>query len=138
MRILVAEDDLVSSKVLSKFLSKFAICDVAFDGKEALDAFLEANREGKPYDFICLDIMMPKIDGIKVLKAIRDLEKQKNLLSELQTEKRVKVIMTTALIEEQFIHNSFDIGCDAYAEKPIDLENLMEVMLQVGLSMDNI
>lgn len=133
MRILIAEDDLASRKFLFKFLSKYGECDLVVDGLETLDAFLMASKENNPYDLICLDIMMPKVDGVKVLKYIRDLETQKGLLPE----KRSKVIMTTALAETQFVQNAFEIGCDAYAAKPIDTEKLVEVMQKLGLISEN-
>ncbi|MFZ5986040.1 MAG: response regulator [Bacillota bacterium] len=129
MRILIAEDDLTSRKFLGKFLSKYGACDMVVDGLEAIDAYLMAMRENKPYDLICLDIMMPKVDGVKVLKAIRDLEKQKGVLPE----KRAKVIITTALSEAGFVHAAFEYGCEAYAAKPIDTAKLVETMEKMGL-----
>ena len=129
MRILIAEDDLVSRKFLFKFLSKYGECDLVVDGLEALDAFLISLRDSKPYDLICLDIMMPKVDGVKVLKHIKDLEVQKGILPE----KRAKIIMTTALAETQIVQNAFDIGCDAYAAKPIDTAKFIDVLKKLGL-----
>lgn len=129
MRILIAEDDLVSRKFLSGFLSKYGECDIVVDGLEALDAYLMSLKEERPYDLICLDIMMPKVDGVKVLKAIRDMETQKGILPE----KRAKIIMTTALAEADFVHNAFEIGCEAYAAKPIDTTKLLEVIKKLGL-----
>ncbi len=129
MRILIAEDDLTSRKFLFKFLSRYGECDLVVDGLEALDACLLAIKEDKMYDLICLDIMMPKVDGVKVLKSIRDLELQKGIVPE----KRSKIIMTTALAETQLVQNAFDIGCDAYAAKPIDTVKLVEVLNKFGL-----
>lgn len=129
MRILIAEDDLVSRKFLYKLLSEYGECDITVDGMEALDAFLIALKDGKPYDLICLDIMMPKVDGVKALKTIRELEKQKNI----PEDKRTKVIMTTALAESQMVHKAFEIGCEAYAAKPIDTEKLIQVIKKLGL-----
>lgn len=129
MRILIAEDDLSSRKFLFKFLSRFGECDLVVDGLEALDAALISMKENKPYDLICLDIMMPKVDGVKVLQHIKDLETQTGMLPE----KRSKIIMTTALAETQFVQNAFDIGCDAYAAKPIDTEKFLDVLLKLGL-----
>ena len=63
LKILIAEDDLISRKFLSKFLSQYGECDIVVDGLEAIDAYMLAMREKKPYDLICLDIMMPKLDG---------------------------------------------------------------------------
>lgn len=133
MKILIAEDDLASRKFLHKFMSTFGECDITVDGIEAVDAFLMAWDEGKPYQLICLDIMMPKLDGIKALKIIRDLEKERNV----EREKRVKIIMTTALNEKQTVFNSFDAGCEAYAAKPIDTKKLVDVMKKMKLIDDS-
>ncbi len=114
---------------MEKFLTKYGDIDVVVDGLEALDAYLLAIKDNQPYDLICLDIMMPKVDGVKVLKAIRDYERSKGLLPE----KRVKVIMTTALQETQMVQQSFEIGCEAYAAKPIDIDKFVKVMKNLKL-----
>ena len=124
MKILIAEDDMTSRRFLSKFLSQYGECDVVVDGMEALDAYLISVKDKSPYDLICLDIMMPKVDGVKVLKAIRDFEAQRGLLPD----KRVKIIMITALADTEYVHRAFELGCEAYAAKPIDTEKLIEVM----------
>ncbi len=128
MRILIAEDDLASRKFLYKFLSAYGSCDITVDGLEAVEAFLLAWDEEEPYQLICLDIMMPRLDGIKALRMIRDLEKQKNLLPA----QRAKVIMTTALNESQTVMESFEIGCEAYAAKPIDTKKMEEVLQKMN------
>ena len=129
MRILIAEDDATSRMFLFKFLSQYGECNMTVDGLETLDAYLLSLKENKPYDLICLDIMMPKVDGVKVLKAIRKLETQQGRLPE----KRVKIIMTTALAETETVYNAFEYDCEAYAAKPIDTEKLVEVMKKLGL-----
>lgn len=129
MRVLVAEDDIVSRKFLCKFLSRYGECDQAVDGMEAIDAYIAAVKDQKPYDLICLDIMMPKVDGIKALKTIRDLEKQNNI----PKDKRVKVIVTTALAETTCVKNAFSLGCEAYAPKPIDTRKLTEILVELDL-----
>jgi len=129
MRILVVEDDLISRKFLQKFLSQYGETDVVVDGMEALDAFLFSLKSNQPYDLVCLDVMMPKVDGIKVLKTIRELETQKGLLPK----KRVKVIMTTALSGTDYVQSAFEIGCEGFASKPIDTKKFVEVMEKLGL-----
>lgn len=129
MKVLIAEDDLVSRNFLNKFLSRYGECDLVVDGLETVDAFLMALKDKEPYDLICLDIMMPKVDGMKVLKAVRDLEKQYGIVRD----QRVKIIMTTALTEAQMVHAAFEYGCEAYAAKPIDTVKLIEVMQKLGL-----
>lgn len=129
MRILIAEDDFASRKFLYKFLSAYGNCDITIDGVEAVDAFQLALEENRPYDLICLDIMMPKLDGVKTLKAIREIEKQKDICGN----DRVKIIMTTALNDTNSVFTSFDTGCEAYAAKPIDTAKLVEVLKKLGL-----
>lgn len=129
MRILIAEDDLVSRKFLYKFLSSYGECDITVDGMEAVEAFLLGWDEGQPYDLVCLDIMMPRVDGLKALRMIRDLETEKNVAEE----NRVKIIMTTVLNDTQNVFDAFQSGCEAYAAKPIDTEKLADVLKKLGL-----
>lgn len=129
MKILIAEDDLASRKYLSKILEPYGECDITVNGIETLDAFLLSIDDKKPYDLICLDIMMPKVDGMKVLKTIRQIEKQNKVLES----NRVKIIMTTALNDTETINDSYEIGCEAFASKPIDAEKLIKVLKKINL-----
>lgn len=129
MRILIAEDDFASRLFMKKFLSKYGECDVVIDGIEAIDAYLNSINEGNIYDLICMDIMMPRLDGIKALKSIRDMEKQKGF----EGDNRVKIIMTTALNDKETVLNSYDSGSEAYACKPIETDKFILVMKNLGL-----
>ena len=128
-RILIVEDDMVSRKFLSKYLSRYGDCDLVVDGLEAIDAYLLAMKVGLAYDLICLDVMMPKIDGIRVLKTIRDLERQ-HQVPEMEAS---KIIMTTVLGETEIVKSAFDYGCNAYASKPIDMTKMTEVLIKIGI-----
>jgi two-component system chemotaxis response regulator CheY len=127
LRILIAEDDVVSRKLMWKILSDYGDCDLVINGLEAIDAFLLAIKDHEPYDLICLDIMMPKVDGVKVLKTIRDMEIQNHI------ENPVKIIMTTALGETEVVDDAFIKGANAYATKPLDIEKLIEVIKNLKL-----
>lgn len=129
MRILIAEDDRTSRTFLSKFLSGFGEVDVATDGMEALDFLMDAVRKKEKYDLLCLDIMMPKVSGIQVLKVIRTMEKQHGI----PEEEHLPIIMMTALADMDYVDQAFDLGCDAYASKPIELDKVEEVMRSLGL-----
>lgn len=129
MKVLIAEDDMASRKFLYKYLSTYGDCDITVDGIEAIDAFLLAWDEDSPYDLICLDIMMPKVDGLKVLKTIRNFEQQKGI----DDNRRAKIIMTTALNDTSTVQNSFLDGCQGYAAKPIDTVKLLGVIKKLGL-----
>lgn len=127
LKILIAEDDMVSRKLLWKVLDEYGDCDLVVNGMEAIDAHMMAVKEKEPYDLICLDIMMPRVDGVKVLKTIRDIESQ---MPEL---KPAKVIMVTALSETEVVDDTFNKGADAYATKPVDIDKLIEVMKNLEL-----
>lgn len=129
MKTLLAEDDFASRKFMDKYLSQFGECDVTVDGEEAVSAFMMALEDDMPYDLVCLDVMMPVLDGYQVLKAIRDIEKEKKI----SNDKKVKVIMTTALNEERNVKKAFELGCEAYSGKPIDIEKFEKVLGKLKL-----
>ncbi|MBP1756831.1 MAG: response regulator receiver protein [Firmicutes bacterium] len=129
MRILIAEDDFTSRKFMLRFLSKYGECDITVDGTEAVEAFAMALDSNEGYDLICLDIMMPGLDGYQALKKIREIEQEK-LVPE---DKAVKIIMTTALNEGKNVTKAFDLGCTAYAGKPIDQDKFDHVLRKLEL-----
>lgn len=129
MRILLAEDDFATRKFMMGFLSKYGECDVTVDGMEAVDAFMMALEEGEPYDLVCLDIMMPVMDGYQALIGIRNLEKERNI----PADKITKVIMATALNDERNVKMAFDLGCTIYSGKPINQERFEQALKKLGL-----
>ena len=129
MKILIAEDDFASRKFMLRFLSKYGECDVTVDGMEAVDAFMLALEEDDPYDLVCLDIMMPVMDGYQALMGIRNLEKERDI----PKEKQVKVIMTTALNDEKNVKMAFELGCTIYSGKPIDQVRFEQALKKLGL-----
>lgn len=126
MKILIAEDDQTSRIFMVKYLSRYGTCDVALNGIEAIEMFKKSVEEGEVYDLICLDIMMPKIDGIKALETIRSYEKKSKL-------NQTKIIMTSALYDDASVEESFNFGCDSYAWKPIDIKKFSENLSKLGL-----
>ncbi len=125
MKVLIAEDDFTSRRLLQKMLSPYGDCDVAVNGEEAVDAFAMAHREGQPYQLVCLDIMMPEMDGQKVLKAIRQQEKDLGIGSRDEA----KVVMTTALDSpKDVIEAYYRGGCNDYLVKPIEKSMLLKLL----------
>lgn len=129
MRILLAEDDFVCRKFMLRFLSKYGECDVTVDGVEAVDAFVMALDDKEGYDLVCLDIIMPALDGYQALEAIRRIEDERKI----PEEKKAKIIMTTALNEGRNVTKAFELGCVAYAGKPIDQEKFEKVLRKLEL-----
>ena len=130
MKVLIAEDDFTSRQFLQKLLGTYGQCDVVVNGREAIDAHCLALDSNEPYDLICLDIMMPEVDGIEALKAIRIKETSSNVA--LQQE--VKIVMTTALDSPRdFIEAHYSGGCTDYLVKPIDTKKLLKLLMNYGL-----
>ena len=130
MKALVAEDDFTSRLLLQKLLSPFGEVHVAANGAEALEAFRDAKKSGEPYNLVCLDIMMPKMDGQEVLKEIRGLEEADGI----DLGQGTKVIMTTALKDRTNVLTAFREQCDAYLAKPIDRQKLVGCLKEFGLA----
>lgn len=109
MRLLLAEDEVALSKALKTILERnnYSV-DAAFDGKEALE-YLEADN----YDGVILDIMMPKVDGITVLREIR---KKGNL---------IPVLLLTAKSEVDDKVLGLDAGANDYLTKPFNSRELL-------------
>lgn len=122
MRILIVEDDFVSRNVLQKFLSAYGDCDIAVDGQEAVNAFKMALDANVPYELVCMDIMMPRMNGQQAVQEIRKLEQEKGV-TEMNA---VKVIMTTAMDDKKQVSDAFyNGGVSSYFVKPIDREKLL-------------
>lgn len=130
MRMLVAEDDSVSREVMRTYLGQFGTCDIATDGMAAIDAYLESLRTHAPYDLFFLDIMMPKVDGLKVLDVIRGFEEEH---ADAGTG-RLKIVMLTAVSAMECVDEAFELGCDAYVSKPVDLAKVRKLMDDLGVS----
>ena len=92
MKCLIAEDHLLSRRILKELLSPHFDCDIAVNGQEAIDSFRLAHEAKQPYDVVFMDIMMPVVDGMEALLSIRELER--NL--EIPHSQAVKVAPTLA------------------------------------------
>ena len=128
MKCLIVEDDFTARKLMLAYLSKHAECDVAVNGKEAVQAF-NAAIEKDPSDLLCLDVSMPEMDGQEALKIIRQIEKQHNRIGP----DGVKVIMTTAFSDKDNVLNACKLGCKSYIVKPVGKDKLFAEIEKLGL-----
>ena len=129
MKILIAEDDYVNRRFLFKFFSQYGDCDMVVNGEEAVTAFMFSLEDEEPYDLICLDIMMPKLDGLKALKMISSVEKEKHI----SENKLSKKFVITALDNVKNVEKAFELGCEVYVTKPINTAKIIEVMKRLKL-----
>ncbi|HIJ91035.1 MAG: Hpt domain-containing protein [Desulfobulbaceae bacterium] len=120
---LIVEDEFISRYITQEFLHPLGTCHIAVNGFEAILAFKNGLVEKRPYDLVCLDIMMPGMTGTEVAKEMRRLE------AELGVKKPSKIVMTTAVSDKEIIVELFQKKlCDAYLIKPISREKLYELI----------
>lgn len=126
MKILIAEDDFMSRKVLHQALKHKGECDLACNGLEALAAYTNSIEMHEPYNLILLDIMMPEMDGSEVLRKIREFEANSDGLGA----ERVKIVMASSLIDKNHVIDAFRNQADGYIVKPYAPESIIRDLQQ--------
>jgi CheY-like chemotaxis protein len=128
-RILYAEDNANDVELTLSAFNDSNLAnhiDVVKDGQEALDYLFYkgeyANREVSIPAFVLLDIKMPKVDGIEVLKAIRQSEEYKTL----------PVVMLTSSQMESDVYASYELGVNGFVVKPIDFADFFRAIKGIG------
>lgn len=124
-KILLVEDDPAARKIATHAFGKSGVPKEriveAKDGQEAMD-YLFGDGGDLPR-LVLLDLKMPKVDGLEVLKRIRSEERTRG----------VPVIILTNSDEEKDIVRGYDLGANSYLRKPIDFNKLVELLEQLGL-----
>ncbi|OPZ58396.1 MAG: Transcriptional activator protein CzcR [Deltaproteobacteria bacterium ADurb.Bin510] len=130
MRILVVEDDPISRQVLVRLLEKLGDCAAVDDGFKAVELFEQALNEQRPFDLICMDIMLPGLSGHAATQRIRSIE----IGHGIGPEAEAKIIMTTALDDVGNVVTALDTsGANAYVVKPIRRSQFMQELEKLGL-----
>jgi two-component system, chemotaxis family, chemotaxis protein CheY len=126
---LIVEDDFVNRLVLQKRLEEYGDVHIAVDGDEAVKAVDAMLESGGLYDLVCLDIMLPNMDGHEALKKIRTAESEAGY----KVGQGSKIIMTTALKDADNVMNAFRQEADGYLVKPIETDALEEQLRRLRL-----
>jgi two-component system chemotaxis response regulator CheY len=130
MKILIVEDDFMVRQVLRDILEEYGTVDIAVNGEEAVQAFRVAWRKDEPYDLLCMDIMMPIMDGNEALIKIRDIELSIGIIGSNE----VKVIMISALDDAKTVVKAYSKGgATSYIVKPIEKDRLINEMRAIGV-----
>jgi len=128
--ILLAEDNARDVELALAALSEHNLAnqvEVVGDGAQALDYLycrgtFKSRTTGNPA-VILLDLKMPKVDGLEVLRAIKQDEKLKS----------IPVVMLTSSREESDLVRSYQLGVNAYVVKPVDFQALLAAVKQLGV-----
>lgn len=129
-RILLAEDSMRDAELAIEALSENHVAnlvDHVRDGAEALDYLLcrgaYANRTSGNPGVVLLDLKMPKVDGLEVLREVKGNPRLK----------MIPVVMMTSSREEQDVVHSYELGVNAYVVKPVGFHEFAEAVKQVGV-----
>lgn len=126
--ILTAEDDHGHAMLIQRNLKRAGITNPLIhfpDGQAILDFFWGEDAKferGKSY-LVLLDIRMPKVDGIEVLKRLKENELYR----------RIPVIMLTTTEDPKEVEMCHDLGCNSYVVKPVDYEKFVQAIRNLGL-----
>ncbi|MEN6474118.1 MAG: response regulator [Syntrophaceae bacterium] len=129
MKSLVVEDDATCRTVMQAYLAPFGECRLVDNGRDALAAITEAWELGRPFDLVCLDIIMPEMDGHTVLAGIREREAARGVTPP----QGMKVIMTSGAGDMDHIAQAFEKDCVAYIVKPVLKSTLLETLKELNL-----
>jgi len=125
--ILLIEDNADDEALTLRALQKNNISNevrVARDGQEALDYFFGKDAQANPEPaVVLLDLKLPKVDGLEVLRRIRADERTKTQ----------PVVILTSSKEEQDLLTGYRLGANSYIRKPVDFTQFMEAVRQLGL-----
>ena len=128
---LVVDDEVVSRMKMERYLSVFGPCHSARSGAEALEAFMKAWSDWRPFELMTLDVSMPEMDGTQTLFEIRNLESEYGVAPK----NRVKVIMVTGHSDRDTIVTCVQAGCDAFITKPVEIDMLHRKLRDIGLEL---
>ena len=124
--ILLVEDNPDDEALAMRALKRNDIADrvdVVRDGVEALEYINSAAAENRLPQVVLLDLKLPKLDGLEVLRRIRATEATRTL----------PVVIMTSSSEERDLVDSYSLGANSYIRKPVDFDQFTEAVKQLGL-----
>ena len=129
IKILLIEDNPDDVELTLRAFKKHNLANhitVARDGEEALDIIFQHGKEsaeGLRPDLILLDLKLPKVDGMEVLRQIKENSETKV----------IPVIVLTSSKEESDLAESYRLGVNSYIRKPVNFEKFTDVVMRLGL-----
>jgi len=132
MKTLIVEDDFTSRLLLQEYLKAYGVPHVAANGREAVEAVRLALEADDHYHLVCLDIMMPEMDGQQALREIRALEAAYGIAPAAAA----RIVMTTTLADHDNVAQAVQGKCNGFLVKPIRRHKLIEELRRLNLVAD--
>ena len=124
MKSLVVDDIEVNCRTLKAVLAPYGECDTANDARTTVHLFQKGWEADDPYDLICLDILMPDIDGLKLLQVLRQAEEKMGL----EGDRQARIVMVTGSDSAEHHRRARTLGCDAVITKPIHRDDIIQLV----------
>ncbi len=127
LKILVADDELVSRRKMQRILGGLGECVTVTDGAAALAVFVQALKQKQPFNLVTLDISMPKIDGREVLLQMRNIEEH----HQVPEDRRATIVMVSSQSEKDIVAACIEADCNGYMIKPFERESVYAKLLEL-------
>ena len=132
MKILIIEDDKSTQLLLEKIFGSDIECTIFTEAMDGIDSFVENMIQFDSYDAVLIDINLPDLNGVNVLRLLRKFESVKGIMEN----RKSKIIMMTGNADEQNVKESLKNGCDNFLIKPITKEKIETKFKAVGLKLN--
>ncbi|MDQ7831408.1 MAG: response regulator [Desulfovibrionaceae bacterium] len=130
MKFLFVDDDESILLFLGECLAPYAVCVPAHNGAEAVSAFGRAMAGGEPFTVVFMDILMPDMDGNRVVRELRHMEQAQGV----PEAGRFKLVMISVCTDTKNVNESFFDGlADAYIPKPLRADALLRELRKLGM-----
>lgn len=130
IKILIVDDEKIIRKAMGQLFKKYGQCFFADSGQKAFEMFLDAaTTPDDSFDLIILDISLEDVDGLRVLKQIREYERK----NQIKKADRTKIIMATGNQKLSMVKACISAGCDNYIVKPLKPAEAVAALEKIGI-----
>jgi len=128
-KFLIVEDEYINRQLLLSILSEYGDCDLAINGSDAVEMFEASFYAGSAYDLVCLDVLLPGMNGHNVLQHIREFEEKMNV----KEHRKAKIVMITGIDDSASVKISMKYKANKYIKKPVRKNILLGIIKSLDL-----
>jgi two-component system chemotaxis response regulator CheY len=126
MRILLVDTSFTSRRVTEKILQRFGECVCVPAGEVAITMIEEEQAAGRAFDVVCVDLFMPRMDGIATVRAIREW------IHHHAQQLKLQYILISAVDDQATIRKCYAENIDGFLHKPLDFKAVESLLKRLG------